>query len=122
MTIARKLTVWVILSLLVASTLALYFHSRVMIDGEIEQLESLGNTVGPVIEAGLTRYMLTKDTRILNMTMANLKGTESINKILLINREGFIKGGTDDKSIGIKLSHNDEVSEVPHKRAERHLS
>lgn len=119
MTIARKLTVWIILSLLFAAGGALYFHSRVMIDGEIEQFESLGNTVGPVIEAGLTRYMLTKDTRILNMTMDNLKSTESISRILLINKEGFIKGGTDNKSIGIKLSHNDEKCQRCHIKGQK---
>jgi PAS domain S-box-containing protein len=90
-----------------------------MIDGEIEQFESLGNTVGPVIEAGLTRYMLTKDTRILNMTMDNLKSTESISRILLINKEGFIKGGTDNKSIGIKLSHNDEKCQRCHIKGQK---
>lgn len=59
MTIARKFTIWIIFLLLTASTGVLYFHYRAMIDGEIEQLESLGSTVGPVIEAGLTNYMLT---------------------------------------------------------------
>ena len=61
MTIARKLTAWIILSLLVAAGGALYFHYRVMIDGETEQFESLGNTVRPVLEAGL--YQIYADQR-----------------------------------------------------------
>ena len=55
------------------------------------------------------------------MTMDKLKKTESINKILLINREGLIKAGTDDKAVGIKLSHNDEKCQRCHIKGQKHF-
>ena len=55
------------------------------------------------------------------MTMDNLKGTESISRILLINREGLIKAGTDDKSVGIKLSPDDKRCQRCHIKGQKSI-
>ncbi len=69
-----------------------------------EELEILGNTVGPVIEASLTHSMGARDMKVLNATLENLRGVDSISRILLVNNDGVVKASTDPRAIETKIA------------------
>ncbi len=119
MSIGKKLTVWIATAALVFGSLATYLYYRFEIYEEMERFESLGNTVGPIIEDSLANYMLTKDVNILNKTLHNLKGVKSISRVWLISREGIVKGGTDREVVGRKLSIDELGCRMCHEKGKR---
>jgi len=108
MKIGRKLSIWTLSSLVIVSAAALYAQYRLMITSEAEQFESLGNTVGPLIEESLTHSMLSRDEAVLRKTLANLEKVGSLNRILVLNLEGIVKAGTDQQALGKQLLRADK--------------
>jgi len=103
MKISRKLSLWTVVSLVAIGSISLYVHSRIMLASEAEGLQSLGQTVGPVIEESLTHSMITRDADVLERTFRNLKSVEAIERVLLVNNQGEVKAGTDPAAVGTKL-------------------
>jgi hypothetical protein len=102
--INRKLSIGTMIILLVVGVVSIMLHSRAIVSEGEETLETLGNTVGPVIEASLTHSMGTRDMNVLHETLANLRSIDSISGILLVNNDGVVKAGTDPLSLGTKIS------------------
>jgi len=104
MKINRKLSIGTMVILLVVGAVSLALHYRMIVAQGEEQLETLGNTVGPVVEASLTHSMGTRDMKVLNATLENLKGVDSISGILLVNNDGVVKAGTEPLLLGTKIT------------------
>ncbi|TAL23119.1 MAG: HAMP domain-containing protein, partial [Nitrospirae bacterium] len=68
---------------------------QIEMTNQLKRLESLGNTVGSVVEASLVNYMITRDMNVLNDTLYNLVRVKSLTGISLINKRGVIKATTD---------------------------
>ena len=121
MSISRKFTIWITALVLVLGVTTIYLYYTFEMSEELERLESLGATVGPLVEENLANYMLTKDRSVLNKTLDTLKGIEPISSIWLINREGVIKAGTDSALVGVKLSPTDSRCRRCHEKGERRI-
>ena len=61
MSISRKFTIWITALVLVLGVTTIYLYYTFEMSEELERLESLGATVGPLVEENLANYMLTKD-------------------------------------------------------------
>lgn len=103
MNLSRKISIGNMLIVLAVGSLALYAHYRVMIAGSEEGIKSLVKTVGPIVEESLKHSMLSRDTSGLNATLRNLLENEAISRVLLVNREGLVKAGTDPDAIGTQI-------------------
>ena len=107
MTISHKFTLWIVSIILAIGIFSTYFYFRLEMTKETKRLESFGSTIGPVLVEGLKNYMMTRDFDVLDKELHHLKGIKPINGVLLINREGIIKVGTDEKVIGTRLADTD---------------
>ena len=119
MSISRKFTVWIVCIMSILGFFSTYLYYRFEMNEEIERLESLGNTVGEILEQSLDNYMLTKDYNVLNRTLHNIARVEPIGEIRLINKEGVIKAGLNDKEVGRKLSFDDPKCKRCHEKGRR---
>lgn len=108
MKISRKMSLSILAVLVIVCTAALAAHYRLMISSEKEGLESLGSTVGRVIEESLVYSMITRDAGLLDKTLNNLKNVEPISRILLLNNEDLVMAGTDRSAAGRSLLFVDE--------------
>lgn len=107
MSIGKKLTVWIAAVVLAIGIISAYLYYRTEMANETERLELFGTIVGPVLEEVLKSYMMTRDIDILDKELYNLKDIKTINRILLVNREGIIKAGTDEKAMDMRLADTD---------------
>lgn len=94
MNISRKLGLWTLSVMSVVVVFSLYAHYRMMTDEEIERIEFLGNTLGPVIEAAISESMHTGDNALLGGTLRKLADIESIAAIRIVDEAGVVKAGT----------------------------
>jgi HAMP domain-containing protein len=106
MNISKHLAIWTILTVLAVGILSSYIFYRMQFVNEMAKLESLGATVGGIVEAGLDNYMMARDISILNDTLHKLEKMEAINRILLLNKEGTVKFSTDKDKVGVTLDRH----------------
>lgn len=119
MSLNQKFSFWIISILLVIGSFSSYYHYRQVISKEEERLRSFGNTTGHILEQSLDEYMLTRDSGALDRTMNNMKNIKPIRGILLINREGVVKGGTDTEINGKIFSSTDPACLRCHEKGQQ---
>jgi PAS domain S-box-containing protein len=103
MNISRRMTLSILVVLVVVCTAAMTAHYRLMLQNQKQELESLGSTVGSVIEESLAYYMVTRDEDVLDKTIGNLSTVKPITRILLLNNENVVMAGTDRSAEGKTL-------------------
>lgn len=122
MNISRKFTLWIISIVFVIGFLSAYLYRSSEMYNEEIRIESLANTVGPILEQGLADYMLTRDSDALSRTLDNLKSIRPINRIRLLNKHGVIKASSNEKEAGTVLSPDDPECRGCHEKGLRGLS
>ena len=105
MKIGRKFALWIVSILLVVSVAAAYLFYTVKLREEAGELEMFGRMTGGVIEESLITYMQRRDMPGLAQKMEDAqKNVGNISGIMLLNRDGVAKVGTDKEPIGRKFS------------------
>ena len=103
MKISRKLSIWTLVALVGFGGVASYAHYRQMLAGEAAGLQSMGSTVGPIIEEALAHSMITRDEKVLRTRLKNMAAIETIQGVFLVDTEGAVKAATDDSALGKQL-------------------
>lgn len=104
MSISRRLVIWTFISFLIICSAGLFVHYRMMSLEVVHRLKFLGDTMGPIIEAAVSDFMLTRDASILDNTIQKLASLKQIENILLVNGSGTIKAGINNYDVG-KVFH-----------------
>ncbi len=99
-TIRKKLGFSLLGAVLVAGIVGGYIHYRSTVNEMEDNLNIFARTVGPLIEESLAHSMLTRDSRVLQDTLKNMSGIQSIDRVVLVNNEGIIKAGSSSGDIG----------------------
>lgn len=94
MKISRRLSFWTLSALFLLGAAGLFVHYLLMVRVAEQELDTLAKTAAPVIEESLSHSMISRDARVLNKTLLSLEGIESIDRITVVDPEGFIKAGT----------------------------
>jgi PAS domain S-box-containing protein len=116
MSIGGKLMLWMTSTFVLIGLLStvLYFISASR--EESRKLESLGSTIGSILELSLDNYMMTRDLDSLHATLDSLKNIEPIDRIWLIDRRGTIRTSTDARDVGKRISLDDSQCSVCHEK------
>lgn len=101
MMIGRKFALWTVSILLAASAMiAILFYTFELRDAAAK-FDLLGTITGRVIEDSLVVFMQRRDTAGLDRKLEAIQaGTETIDRILLLNGDRVVKAGTDKDLVG----------------------
>jgi PAS domain S-box-containing protein len=121
MSISQKLTLWIILAVALFGILSAvsYYHYETSV--ELQQMQGLGATIGPIIEQSLDHYMMTKDLKPLERSLENFIQIKPITSISLVNRAGVIKASTAKNSVGTTVDQSDPRCQRCHEEGMRSI-
>lgn len=103
MNIGQKFAVWIVPVVLIIGLIAARLYYAFEMKEETHRIESLGDTVGQVLERSLDNYMITRNSEALDKTIDKLRSIKSLSKVWLVNRDGVIKASTDNRELGTDL-------------------
>ncbi len=121
MKISRKYSLSIISLVFVIGLLSTVLYYNSGMSEETERLESLGNTIGPLLDHSLDNYMLARDSRALDDVLGRLRTVRPIRRIRLLNRDGFVKASTDRRDIDTKITEASPECRGCHKEGRRGL-
>ncbi len=120
MKIGRKLALWIISILLTVSVAAAYLFYTAKLREEAGELEMFGRITGGVIEESLITYMQRRDMPGLAKKMEDVQKTVgNISGIMLLNKDGVAKVGTDKQTLGRVFSLHDAGCRECHEQGNR---
>ncbi len=121
MKIGRKFTLSITSLVLILGLLSTFLYYYSGMSEERERLESLGGTIGSLLEQSLDNYMLTRDTRALDSVLDRLRTVRPIRRIRLFNRDGIIKASTDRQDINARVTEEAPGCSGCHQKRDRGL-
>jgi PAS domain S-box-containing protein len=121
MKIGRKFTVSIISLVIVIGVLSALLYYNAAMSEEAERLESLGNTIGPLLEHSLDNYMLTRDSRALDDVLSHLRTVRPIRRIRLINSAGIVKASTNKEDVETRITERSAECQGCHEKGRRGL-
>ena len=120
MSISRKFALWIMSVFLAVSGLSVYLFYLSEIRAEAKKLELFGTMSGRVIEESLITYMQDRDNAGLNRKLDEVKtGSDTVSRILLLNRDGEVRASTEKLLIGKRFSTRDPGCQDCHEKGHR---